>query len=254
MKLHAKNVTLAVGERVLCRDLDLAVEPGELWAVLGRNGSGKTTLLHALAGLAPVQHGVIDIGGRALAGYPRRALGRDVGILLQQEDRDFWGTVADYVMLGRYPHARSWLGPVADDEAAVARALDAFDLAPFRARAYVTLSGGERQRARLAQLWAQQPQILLLDEPLQHLDLRHQAQTLQRVAHAVRDSGRAAVLVLHDLAYAGHCDKVLMLYGDGRYEAGAAGALLEPSRLERLYGCRVRAYGAGSDEHFIPVI
>jgi iron complex transport system ATP-binding protein len=252
--LRVEQLTIAAGSRTLCRELDLTVAPGELWAVLGCNGSGKTTLLHALAGLAPAAAGRVTIAGKPLAAYSRRELGRTLGILLQREDQEFWGTLADYVMLGRYPHARPLFGRDAADEEATARALAAFDLEPLAARSYGTLSGGERQRARLAQLWAQHPRLLLLDEPLQHLDLRHQLQTLERVRAAVRDAGKAALLVLHDLTFAGRCDRVLMLHGDGRFAAGTAAELLHPERLENLYGCRVRAYGAGADAHFIPVI
>ena len=252
--LRAEQFTIAVGARTLCRDLDLTVAPGELWAVLGCNGSGKTTLLHALAGLAPAVTGHIVVAGKPLAAYARRELGRTLGILLQREDQEYWGTLADYVLLGRYPHARALFGRDATDEEALACALAAFDLEPLAAQAYGTLSGGERQRARLAQLWAQNPALMLLDEPLQHLDLRHQLQTLERVRGAVSGTGKAALLVLHDLTFAGRCDRVLMLYGDGRYAAGTAAELLQPAKLEELYGCRVRAYGEGPHAHFIPVI
>ena len=254
MMLHAERLTIEIGARVLCRDLSLEVASGELWGVLGCNGSGKTTLLHALAGLAPVASGDIAIGARRLANYSRRELGRTLGILLQREDGEFWGSVRDYVMLGRHAHARSLFGWHADDEAAAERALTAFDLTALAAQSYSTLSGGERQRARLAQLWAQGPRIMLLDEPLQHLDLRHQLQTLQLLRAATREAGVAAALVLHDLAFAGRCDRILMLYGDGRYAAGIAAELLQPERLAGLYGCRVRAFGDGADVHFIPVI
>ena len=254
MNLRAEQLTLTAGARTLVSGLDLALSSGETWAVLGCNGSGKTTLLHALAGLAPAAQGRIAIAGRAPADYARRELGRTLGILLQREDQEFWGTLAGYVMLGRYPHARAFFGWGADDEAAVARALDAFDLAPLAERAYGTLSGGERQRARLAQLWAQDPPLMLLDEPLQHLDLRHQLQALERVREAVRDAGKAALVVMHDLAFAGRFDRVLLLYGDGRHAAGPARELLEAGRLAGLYGCKVRAFGDGTDAHFIPVV
>ena len=254
MKLRAEQLTIAIGARVLCRDLDLELASGELWGVLGCNGSGKTTLLHALAGLAAPGSGKISLGGRPLADYARRDAGRKLGILLQREDQEFWGSVRDYIMLGRYPHARSLFGWHAGDEAAAANALAVFDLTALASQAYVTLSGGERQRARLAQLWAQDPQVMLLDEPLQHLDLRHQLQTLQLLRETTRTAGKAAALVLHDLAFAGRCDRILMLYGDGRYAAGSAAELLRPERLEELYGCRVRAFGDGTDAHFIPVI
>jgi iron complex transport system ATP-binding protein len=254
MTLRAVQLTVGIGSRVLCRDLDLAVSPGDLWGVLGCNGSGKTTLLHALAGLAPAAGGCIELGGRRLADYSRRERGRKLGILLQREDYEFWGSVEDYVMLGRYPHARALFGWHADDEAACARALAVFDLTELRAQAYATLSGGERQRARLAQLWAQAPRTMLLDEPLQHLDLRHQLRTMELLRASTRDEGAAAALVLHDLTFAASCDRILMLFGDGRHAAGSAADMLRRERLEDLYGCRLRAFSDGTGVRFIPVI
>jgi len=136
--LHAERLTIAVGTRTLCRELDLAVAPGELWAVLGCNGSGKTTLLHALAGLAPARAGRVSVAGKPLADYSRRSLRRTLGVLLQREDQEFWGSLADYVMLGRYPHARSLFGWDASDEEAAARAIFAFSprsrVGSFRSR------------------------------------------------------------------------------------------------------------------------
>lgn len=254
MNLRARQLTIAAGARVLCRELDLELSPGELWGVLGCNGSGKTSLLHALGGLSSAAGGTVAMDDRPLPEFSRRELGRALGILLQREDQEFWGSVREYVMLGRYPHAHSLLGWRADDEAAAVRALAVFDLHAQAEQAYGTLSGGERQRARLAQLWAQQPRIMLLDEPLQHLDLRHQLQTLELLRAATRDCGTAAMMVLHDLAFAGRCDRILMLYGDGRHEQGAAAELLGPERLTALYGCNVRAFGLGADMHFAPVI
>jgi iron complex transport system ATP-binding protein len=157
-------------------------------------------------------------------------------------------------MLGRYPHARTLFGWRAEDEAAVEQALAVFDLSALAAQSYVTLSGGERQRARLAQLWAQSPRVMLLDEPLQHLDLRHQLQTLELLRGITREQGAAAALVLHDLTFAARCDRILMLYGDGRYATGPAVELLQPERLAELYGCGIRPFGEGADVHFIAVI
>ncbi len=254
MKLRAENLTLEIGGRVLCHDLTVELAPGELLGVLGCNGSGKTTLLHTLAGLTAPAAGTITIDERVVAGFARRELGRTLGILLQHEDQDFWGSVRDYVMLGRYPHTRSLFGWHADDEAAVDQAISTFDLTTLATRAYVTLSGGERQRARLAQLWAQNPSLMLLDEPLQHLDLRHQLQTLEHLCAVRHTSGVAAALVLHDLTYAARCDRILMLYGDGRHAIGTATELLQAGRLADLYGCRIAAFGEGANAHFIPVI
>jgi iron complex transport system ATP-binding protein len=251
--LRAHGLAIAAGGRTLCRELDFAVGAGELWAVLGCNGSGKTTLLHALAGLADAAAGLVEFEGRVLADYPRRELARSVGVLLQREDQEYWGTLADYVMLGRYPHARSPFGGDPAGDALVARVLAEFDLAARALQPYATLSGGERPRARRAQLWAQAPQLLLLDEPLQHLDLRHQVQTMQ-LMRAAASGGCALVVVLHDLTYAAHCDRVLLLDGNGGHAQGAATEMLEQKRLERLFGCRLAVCGSGDAAHVMPVI
>ena len=251
--LRAQGLAIVAGRRTLCSELDFAVDAGELWAVLGCNGSGKTTLLHALAGLSDAAAGSIAFEGRALAGYARRELARGVGVLLQREDQEYWGTLADYVMLGRYPHAHSPFGGDAAADALVARVLAEFDLASRAQQPYATLSGGERQRARLAQLWAQEPRLMLLDEPLQHLDLRHQVQTM-RLMRAAASGGRALVVVLHDLTYAAYCDRVLLLDGNGSHAQGAAADMLEKKRLEALFGCRLTVCGSGDAAHVMPVI
>ncbi len=253
MTLRAEKLTLTAGDRTLVRDLDLALAPGEVWAVLGCNGSGKTTLLHALAGLSAPAGGRIMRADKNIVDISRREFGRALGILLQQEDKEFWGSLRDYVQLGRYPHAPSPFGLNAVDDAAVSAAIATFDLAALAGQSYLTLSGGERQRARLAQLWAQDPQWLMLDEPLQHLDLRHQLQTVERVRAAAQENHKAVLMVLHDLAFAGRCDKVLLLYGDGRTAAGSASELLQPATLEALYGCRFVAFGEGAERHFLVI-
>ena len=253
MMLSARELAVAAGGRTLCRGLDLSLRPGEVVAVLGRNGSGKTTLVHTLAGVRAPQGGAVELEGRVLGGFSRRALGRALGVLPQFDDQAYWGSVREYVTLGRYPHARSPFGWNERDEAAVEQALAALELGALAARSFVSLSGGERQRARIAQLWAQDPQFMLLDEPLQHLDLQHQSQVMELVRRAA--AGRKALmLVLHDLGWAGRCDRVLLLFGDGRHACGSAADLLEAQRLEELYGCPLRAFGSGADRHFVPVI
>ncbi len=251
--LRATAIGISVGARSLCQGLDLEVAAGELWAVLGCNGSGKSTLLQVLAGVRPPAAGRVEFEARAIARYPRRELARGLGLLLQSEPQEYWGTLANYVSLGRFPHTQGVLGGDAAGGDAVARALADFDLTALASQPFATLSGGERQRARLAQLWAQDTRLLLLDEPQQHLDLRHQQQTMALIRAATR-AGRAAVVVLHDPAYAAHCDRVLMLHGDGAHAQGSAAEMLHPSRLETLYGCRLTPCGDGTGAHVVPVI
>lgn len=253
--LRCEGLTLTVPGRVLARDLGFEVRRGEIWAVLGANGSGKTTLVHALAGLAPPTAGTVMLDGAPLALRPDTARASLVGILLQQEDASFWGSVFDYVLLGRYPHARSWYGWSREDADSAHAALAATDLTGLAHRGYQTLSGGERQRARIAQLLAQDPRALLLDEPLQHLDLRHQLAVLRLAGALASDRGKAVVMVLHDALWpVRFCTHALLLHDGGQVESGRVAAMLSRERLERLYGCRLREAGSGEERFFVPIL
>lgn len=251
--LRCEDVTLAVPGRVLARGVSFEARPGEVWAVLGANGSGKTTLLHTLAGLAAPAAGTVVLAGAAPGARSATERARLAGILLQQEDGRFWGSVFEYVLLGRFPHAQGWYGWSREDERSAHAALEAVGLAGLAARRYATLSGGERQRARIAQLLAQDPLALLLDEPLQHLDLKHQVAVLRLVRALARERTRAVVAVFHDALWPAHaCTHVLAIGADATVEHGAAREMLTRERLERVYGCRLRE--AGSDERFFAPI
>ncbi len=251
--LNSAAVTLSVPGRVLCRDLSFTVAPGQLWAILGANGSGKTTLIHALSGLGRCDRGTVLLNGEPLMAGDSRQRAREIGVLLQQEDAVFWGSVLDYVLLGRFPHARSWLGWSSEDEQAAHAALVEVDLAGFALRSYTTLSGGERQRARIAQILAQAPRLFLLDEPLQHLDLRHQSAVLSLFQRLALEQGRAVMMVLHDTLWPGRfCTHALLLHDDGTVRAGAASEVLDRDSLERLYGCRLQEFDRGTGRYFLP--
>jgi iron complex transport system ATP-binding protein len=238
---------LAVGYpgRTLCTGLDLAFEPGQCWAVLGNNGSGKSTLLHVLAGVQAPLSGRVECDGNALAGLPPAARARALGLLLQEEPGMFWGSVREYVLLGRYPHRSLRPGWGEGDERVADAALAEMHLEDLAGRPLAQCSGGERQRARLAQLLAQDPRVLLLDEPLLHLDLRHQLEVLAALQSLARRGSRAVVMVLHDPARARRfCDHALLLFEGGATVQGPADALLRRSTLERLYRCEVEGIEA----------
>jgi iron complex transport system ATP-binding protein len=251
--LICENLTLQVPGRILCPAITFAIEPGQLWAVLGRNGSGKTTLVHALAGLQRHANGGVRLDGAALASRTSRERAREIGVLLQQEDGEFWGSVLEYVLLGRFPHARSWFGWQREDEEGAIAALQAVELTDFAQRRFATLSGGERQRARIAQLLAQAPRIFLLDEPLQHLDLKHQARTLALFRDLALKEARAVAMVLHDALWPGRfCTHALLIHDDGNALAGPASEALTRSNLERLYGCRLEELAHEEGRYFVP--
>lgn len=232
MSLAAHQITLRAGGRTLVESLDLALEPGEVLGILGANGAGKSTLLAVLAGLALPARGQVTLDGEPLAGLPPLARAQHVALLPQGDEGGFLGSVADFVALGHYP-----FGGTVD----LTPHLATWELAALARRPLASLSGGERQRARLAQLATQRPRVALLDEPLTHLDPAHQARLLAW-ARAEADAGHSTVLTLHDPSWAAcHCDRLLFLYGDGRWQLGTPATLLTPDALEGLYGAGTAA-------------
>jgi iron complex transport system ATP-binding protein len=247
--LEASGLDVTVGGRDLVRALDLSLAPGQCWALLGRNGAGKTSLILALAGLRAPLSGTITLGGVPLPAMKRGEIARRIGALLQDEDTDFWGSVLDYVLLGCYPRSRSAWGRDAGNVARARHWLAELDLADRAAQSYRTLSGGERQRARIAQLLVQDAEILLLDEPLQHLDLRHQAQVM-RTLSASASGGKAVLMALHEPGYAArHCGFSVLLYDAGRTSLGRSSDMLTQANLETLYHCRLETTGA---QNYLP--
>ncbi len=228
MSLAVRQLSLNAGAGTLVESLGLTLEAGEVLGILGANGAGKSTLLTVLAGLAAPAQGQVRLDGHALDTLQPLARAQHIGLLPQGDEGGFFGSVADFVALGRYPFGHA-LGDLAPH-------LATWELTELAQRPLATLSGGERQRARLAQLAVQAPRIALLDEPLTHLDPAHQARLLAW-ARAEADAGHSVALTLHDPNWAAcHCDRLLFLYGDGRWQLGSPAELLTPASLEALYG------------------
>lgn len=234
--LQTRRLSVAIGARVFCRDLDLELCSGERLAILGRNGAGKSTLLSVLAGLRVPQQGEVLLKGGAYAelGPHRSALIR--GWLPQSRGDAFASTVLETALVGRHPHLDRWGWESASDVRIVRAALAAVDLAEFEQRDIQTLSGGERQRLAIATLLAQQPELFLLDEPLAYLDLKHQIAMLELFSQATRDGGAALIMVLHEPALAWrYCDRVLLVHGNGATECGPVREMLTAEKLSALY-------------------
>lgn len=232
---------LRYGPRTLITGLDFLLKPGEVLGILGANGAGKSTLLAALAGLSPPDQGQIRLGPHLLATLLPLTRAQHIGLLPQQHESRFLGSVEDFVALGRYPFG--------DRQSDTKSHLTKWELAEFAQRPLTTLSGGECQRARLAQLSVQAPQYYLLDEPLTHLDPAHQARFLAW-ARAEADAGKSVVFTLHDPNWAAcHCDRLLFLFGDGRWQIGTPDGLLTPASLEALYGVGTAMLWQSAREH-----
>jgi len=236
--LRTENLGLEVPGRVLCRGLSVAMQPGQIWGVLGRNGCGKSTLLLALSGLAQPASGTAFLGQQPVLSLSRREVARRLGVLLQEEDNGYVGSVRDYVALGRFPHAPRMGGLGPRDAEATAAALAQMQLEALASRPLHSLSGGERQRARIAMLLAQDPDVYCLDEPLLHLDINHQLEIMELFRNLAAVHGKTVVMVLHDPWWARRfCDHALLMYDNGETVGGASSGLLTAENLARLYQC-----------------
>lgn len=234
--------------------VSLDVRAGEFHAVLGPNGSGKTTLVRAALGLVRPVAGVAEVLGRPGHGWPRRELARVVGVLPQREDNLFPQRVRETVLLGRYPHL-SLLGAVgATDRAAVERALVACDALDLADRWLWTLSGGEYQRVRLARALAQEPRLLVLDEPTASLDLRHEMELFELVRTQVDAHGLAALMITHHVNLAARfADRVLLLTEGRPAGAGAPGDVLTRDAAERVFAWPVSIAAFEGRPQMIPL-
>ena len=216
--------------------VSLRVEPGRLVAVTGPNGSGKTTLVNALLGLIPLDGGKALLDGKPVTDWRRGPLARVVGVVPQREEVVFPLTVTQTVMLGRYPY----LGPLAPigyhDREATLRALRRCDIEPLADRRVDTLSGGEWQRVRVARALAQQPRILVLDEPTSSLDVRHEMELFELVRTLVKD-GLAGLVITHELNLAARFADRILLLDRGRVVAdGAPAEVFQRDTLTQVFG------------------
>lgn len=234
--LQAANVDISVGGKCITRGLNLCIEPGQCWCILGRNGAGKTTLLHTLAGLLTPDAGSIQLDGVPIQTLPRKRIAQQLGVLFQDQEDSFPATVMETVLQGRHPHLRGWQWETAADLDIARDALAQVDLDDFSERDVQTLSGGERQRVAIAALLAQQTRLLLLDEPTSHLDLHHRIQLLQRLGDHCRQNGAAMLMVLHDINLAARfCDHVLLMHGDAQLQLGHNDDVLQTATLESAF-------------------
>lgn len=235
----ARGVGVRYDGRVALEGVDLDVPAGEWAALVGPNGAGKSSLLRALAGTVPAT-GTVAVGGRSRHEMSRRRWARLVAAVAQHPVLPAGLTAAEYVLLGRTPHLGYLAAESRRDVAAALAALERLDAGALASRPLGGLSGGERQRVVLARALAQDPEVLLLDEPTASLDIGHQQQVLDLVEGLRRERGIAVVAALHDLTLAAQYASRLVLLDGGRVVAeGTAAAVLIPEALARFSGARV---------------
>ena len=222
--------------RSVVADVDVQVPPGSLYAILGPNGSGKSTLVRLLLGALSPERGTVLYAGRAVRAWPRRALAKQVGVVPQLEEVAFPLTVHQFVAMGRYPHLGLLTRESAADRQAIDRAMERCNVADLARRQFGALSGGERQRVRIARALAQEPSVLVLDEPTASLDIRHEMATLELLRQLVTREGVTVLVVTHNLNLAARYARRLLLMSHGRAVAeGPPGEVLSRSIVEQVY-------------------
>ena len=235
--IHLEGVTVAYRGRPALRDLSLHIDRGERVALVGPNGAGKSTLLRAIAGLIEPAVGTVELDGRPIASLDRLAVARRLAVVPQVAALPFSTTVDEVVALGRLPHEHPIRGMRPADRAAVAAAIEQVGVGHLMGRDARELSLGERQLVLLAMAVAQDADVLVLDEPTVHLDLRHQVEVMELLRDLNARQGTTILAVLHDLALAAHFFPRLVVLDAGRVVGdGPASEVLAPDRIREVFG------------------
>lgn len=239
MTLAVQQLSCGYGRRAVSKDVSFTLKPGELTAILGPNGCGKTTLLKTLARLLPPLAGAVTFDCQSLAALGRRTVAKSIAFAPQVLAPDWPFTVTEYVALGRSPHAGWWKPLSADDKSVIAASIARFALTPLADARVTELSGGEWQRVRLAKAIAQEPRVLLLDEPTAHLDPRFQFELLSLVRELIAEKNLTVAVTLHDLNLVGPwADRVILLANGGVIADGSPAEVLTADKLATAYSAR----------------
>ncbi|MFA0740058.1 MAG: hypothetical protein DFNUSKGM_000155 [Candidatus Fervidibacter sacchari] len=238
--LSVHGLTVSYAAHTVLRDVSFEVARGDLVVVLGPNGAGKTTLLRTIAKVVSPKVGTVLLDGHDIAKLPVRQLMKTLSVVPQSEGSVFSFTVQDIVAMGRTPHL-SPLAPLSQKDWQIIReAMEATDVWELKDRLFTELSGGEQRRVLIAKALAQEPQLLLLDEPTANLDLHYQLEVVELIQRLNRERGITVLAVLHDLNLAAMMGQRFILMHRGRiYAVGNADEVLTPQNIQQVYGVPV---------------
>ncbi len=247
--LSVENLTFGYSQQPLLYNVHLQVHSGEMVGLLGPNGSGKTTLLRLLSGVLRPQHGKLLLEGRNLQQWGRRGIAQHIAVVPQEFHVPFAFTVEQLVSLGRTPFTSFLKSQTTSDTLIIHDAMRAADITPLAQRIFNELSGGERQRVMLAMALAQQPKLLLLDEPTSHLDIKYQIEILELVQRLNQEFDLTVIAAMHDLNLAARYFPRLLLFQRGIVADAGPAEVLEPGLLKRVYGVNVQVGILRGAEH-----
>ncbi|MEX2460097.1 MAG: ABC transporter ATP-binding protein [Paenibacillaceae bacterium] len=237
--IHVENLSKSFGAECILSHIDFSVAQGAFFGIIGPNGSGKSTLLQTISGIEPASEGQVWLEGKEVSAYSNKELARWMTVLLQDALPPVRFSVREVVEMGRYPF-QSWLGDEKEDSRhLIDSIMSRLNMTEFADRHVEQLSGGERQRVALAKSMAQQPRLLLLDEPTTYLDIGYQIQMMDYIRDWQQEADLTIVAVLHDLNLAAqYCDQLLVLHGGEVLGIGTPQEILTSELIEHVYGTK----------------
>jgi len=250
--LQIQSLAAGYGAEKVLRNISLTVKAGQFVGVVAPNGAGKSTLLKTIAGVLPSLHGSILLQGKALACFSRREVAKQIAVV-GTDVTNFDYSALQMVLLGRFAHIRRFAGPSAEDRSIVRAAMEAVDIWHKRSRSCGELSQGERQKVIIARALAQQPKLLLLDEPTAHLDIGSQYGILQLIKKLAWQKEMAVIAVMHDINLALEFSTQLLFLHNGRMLSfGEPQEVATPANLKKMYGLDFTLYRHGAATYVRP--
>ncbi len=254
MGIVIKNISYAVDTKCILSDISLELQQGFV-GIIGPNGAGKTTLLRQISGYLKPDCGEILIDGKNIKAYDARSLAQKMALVPQNYAMEYDFTVLEIVLMGRNPHKRTFETDSATDIELARSCIRKAGIEQLESRSVIGLSGGEWQRMIIARALCQQSNILLLDEPVSNLDIKHQVGILSMVKQLVQTKQMLSVCVLHDLNLAYHyCDYIVLLKDGVVADAGKTRDVMTRDRLQEVYDTRIEVIDTGSRRYLIPVM
>ncbi len=253
--LTVDNLTVKLNKNEILQNISFKVPKGSCTAIIGPNGCGKSTLLKAVAGLNGSYGGQIFLNGQNLKSLSRRQLAQTMAFLPQGAVTPEDLTVKELVAYGRFPYRSLFSGSETEAERKIINeAMQKTRVAEMAERRLLNLSGGERQRAWIAMALAQQPQILLLDEPTTYLDIAHQLEVMQTITELNKKENITVLMVLHDINHARiYADNVIVIKDKKIFAEGVPGAVLNTGTLAQVFGVKAEFYANGGGKIIFPV-
>lgn len=228
--IQLDNTQIYQGHNLLIKDLSISFEHNQFWGIVGRNGVGKSTLLNILSGLSNDFKGKIQVDGKLIESINHKQRAQKISYLFQQQEPCLPFLVEDAVSMGRFP----WLSKRSDDQVLVDQVFNQCQINQLRNRSITALSGGERKKVEIATCLVQQAEHLLLDEPLNHLDVVYQQHIMEVFLNYSKN--KSVIMVCHDLqAVKKYCSHVLLLLGKDCYLQGTSDTILSTKNLDRLF-------------------